>query len=442
MQAVVRSQLQRFRRRVHLATFAGGTSRALASLLLLAAGALLIARLLYGWQPAVRPAWLFLLLLPVSYGLWYARRVALPPLTRVAHLDQRLGLGGLLLARTETGAGGWDERLQRALQSAGDHMPTLHWSLLGRRVLWPGLLFAVVCWLPEAEPAPVANRSIAQALSDVQAALELARQEGVIPDEKLAELARRAEELLRGHENAKEAAWSDVDELRARLEQAEVMQRDALQKTAHAAKALQEAARNPGAQSPSGAAPDLDTQMRELLQHAAAAGLLGKLPQDVDPSQASHAGDAEAFDKLAAALAESVLEEVEAHPGMLGEGGEDLAELLRGMQPGGAGADIGGRGGVDRGPGHATLEFAEHFDGDTSALQAHKLPPGRVLPQDWEIMQTRRIEPEVAPTRNQGAGGEAAGGAGEAAWRRRLSPTHRAVVHEFFSSRHGDADKK
>lgn len=445
MHAAVRSRLQRFRRRVHLASFGAGAARSLALLLLLGAAALVTARLA-GWPwPEARPAWLLLLLVPAAHGVWHAWRTALPRLTQVAHLDRCLRLDGLLLTSVETASASWQEELQQALVAAQGRMPEVRWASLAWRVALPAALFAGVCSLPEPAPILRAHPSVAQAVQDLESAIELLRQEGVVAEDKIAELQRRVDELARGQEHGNETAWSDIDELQARMQQERVLQRDALQKAAHAAKALQAAARNPGATSPGGAAPDLDAQMRELLQHAAAAGLLGKLPPDFDPSQASKAGDAEAFDELARALAQSALEQIEAHPGALGEGAEDLAELLRGMQGDGPGAGMGedgGRGGVDRGPGHSTLESTEHFDGDTSALQAHKLPPGRVLPQDWEIMQTKRVEPEVAPVRDSGSGSAAASGAGEAAWRRRLSPSHRAVVREFFSSRRDAATDK
>jgi len=441
--AVVRSRLSRFGRCLQLAAFAGGFVLAAAALLLAGTCAVVAARI-GGWPlPEPRLPWLALLLVPLAFGFLHARRSALPPSALAAHLDQRLALDGLLLASAETASTAWQERLEERAAAADGGLPSLRWGLLARRVLPPAVLFAGVCWLPERSMVPPVNPSIAQALRDVEAAIELAKQEAGLPEEKLEELEQRAEELIAGMAAGKDATWADVDELQARLQQERLLQQDALQKAVHAAKALQEAARNAGKQSPSGAAPDLEAQLRELLQHAAAAGLLDKGAPGPDPSQASRAGDAEDLARLAEALAETALEKIEARPGIAGEAVEDLEALLRGMREGGKGdGDTPGRGGIDRGPGHATLELTEDFDGDTSALGAHKLPPGRVLPQDWEVMQTRRIDPEVAPVRNEAPGGVAAGGAGEAAWRRRLSPSHRAVVREFFSSRHGSGNDK
>lgn len=439
----VRIRLARFRRRVHAAAFAGGFTWALALLLLLFAAWLVSARILGLPSAAPRAAWSALLLLPVAWGIARAASLGLPPVSQAAHLDQRLGLGGLLLAAAETDGAAWHPTLAQRLAGAGDGLPSVRWGLLGRRLVLPAALFAGACLLPVAPPSPVArNPSIDQALEDLEAELELMQQQGVLPEEKLAELARRSEELRRATEQGKEASWSDVDDLDARLQQERALHTDALQKTAHAARAVQEAVRNAGAGSEPGSSPDFDARMRELLQHAAAAGLLGKLPPDVDPGQASRAGDAESIEALAEALAKAALEQVEAMPAGLEEM-EDLAEMLRDLQGDGAGLAQGvGRGGVDRGPGHATLELNERFARETSSMRTEKLPPGRVLPQDWNVMQTRRIDPEVAPQRNTGAGADAATGSGEAAWRRRLSPTHREVVHEYFAGRTGDGEKR
>ncbi len=414
------------------------------------AAAYLVGSRLGAWPNVpLHPLWATVLVVPCAIGGWRAWRWALPPMTQAAHLDHRLQLGGLLVSATEADATAWDAALTSRLHAAQARFPRLDLGALLRRVALPAALFAGVCLLPQGTRTKVqGNRSIAQALVDLEVTIELAKQEGVLPEEKLDELGRRTAELQENTHNGREATWADVDELQARLQQERALQQDALAKTAHALRALKESQRNAGPQSKSGAAADQQSQMQELLQHAAAAGLLDKLPPNVDPSRSAKAGDAEAFEQLAQALAEAALQQAQAQQGMPGEANgealEDLAEVLRGMQgmPGGegegdpvAGGDFPGRGGVNRGPGHATLELNENFDGDTSAMQAHKLPPGRVLPQDWEVMQSRRVDPEVAPQRNQGAGGAVAEGAGEAAWQRRLSPSHRAVVRDFFSSK-------
>jgi hypothetical protein len=440
-------RLVRFRRRVHCALFLGGFVDATALLLLLAAMGLLTCRLMAWPPPAWHPAYAALGLIPCAFGVFRAWRRALPSLTRAAHLDQRLALDGLLLSACEADAAAWEVRLADGLRRATARMPRLRVGLLTGRLLLPGVLFAAACLLPQTQPpAPRVDKPLAQALADLQSELELAKQEGVLPQDKIDELVRRAAELHDAAQQGEQPTWADVDELQARLQQERALQQDALAKTAHALRALQEASRNAGAQSQSGSSFDAQAQMQELLQHAAAAGLLDKLPKDLDPSRGAKAGDADAFEQLAQALAQTALEQVEAQRGQAGEGEglalEDLAEVLRGMQgegegPGGdtAVGEGPGRGGITRGPGHATLELNENFDGDTSALQAHKLPPGRVVKKDWEVMQSRRVDPEVNPQRNTQAGGEAAAGAGEAAWQRRLSPSHRAVVREFFTSK-------
>lgn len=432
-----------FRRRLARASFAGGFVDATAGLAIVAAIVALTLRL-SGQDAAAKvlatPRWQWsgALLLPLAWGLWRMRRQALPAGLQAAHLDQRLGLGGLLLSAQETADQTWRDEVDARVRASAATLPALRWRALLGRMLAPLALFAATCLLPEAAIiSKPTNRPIAQALADLQTELALEQQVDVLPEEKVAELMARAKQLEQSLAAGKEVSWGDVDALEARLAHEKLAQQDALQKTAEALRALQEARRNPGAQSPTGSAAEQESRMQELLQHAAAAGLLGKLPPNIDPSRAAHAGDAEAFEKLAEALAETALEQVQAMRGSEGEL-DDLAELLDQLGEGEGAPGVGeglGRGGVDRGPGHATLELNENFGGDTSALEAKKLPPGRVLPQDWEVMQTSRTDPEVAPQRNQGAGAGAAQGTGEAAWRRRLAPRHREVVHEFFSGR-------
>jgi hypothetical protein len=456
MSALAHATLRSFRRRLTSATFAGGFVNAAATLAVLAAIALLVVHLTGRPVPRPRWEWSFALLAPLAFGLWWARRQALPPALQAAHLDRQFGLDGLLLTAAETRDAAWTDALEARLRASAGRLPTIRWLPLFGRLAGPLALFAGTCFLPEA-PVVVAptNRPILQALHDLQAELELEKQAGVLPDEKVDDLTARAKQLEQAMEAGKDVDWGDVDALEARLAEERLLQQDGLQKTAAALRALQEAQRNAGAQSASSSAAEQESRMQELLQHAAAAGLLGKLPPNIDPSRAAHAGDAEAFKELAEALAEAAKQDVEAMRGAPGEGFsdeqlDDLAELLEGMGLGegekgeGEGDPVAGvgRGGRNRGPGHATLELNENFGGDTSALEAKKLPPGRVLPQDWEVMQTSRTDPDVAPQRNAGEGNGAAAGSGEAAWRRRLAPRHREVVHEFFSGRRAATETK
>lgn len=452
---VVLSSLHAFRRRLHLGLALGGLADGLAATALMLACVIVGARI-FGLVLTPRPEWAAALVVPLVWAGVRVRRGGLPPLSQAAHLDVRLGLKGLLLTAVETRSPTWQEPLRAKLKGLRRGLPRIHGRALFVRAAVPAVLLLGVCLLPPpALPDPTRNPQVAQALIDVEQQLELAAERGVIPEPKLEELSNRVTELRERMASGENVGWSDVDALRERMAQERGMREDALQKTAHALAALRAGASQSQSEASSIGDPgDADARAQDLMRAAAAAGLLSKLPAGID-AQAGLAGDPAALDALADALAKLAREDVLAMQGMLGEGQAlegadlDLQALLDQLGEGGAGGDgdpvaggIPGAGGVTRGPGHATLEFNENFDGDTSALVPTKLPPGRIVPKEWEVTQSRRADPEVAPVRHAASGGDAAGGAGEAAWRRRLAPRHRDVVREFFDARHPSEKKK
>lgn len=452
---VVLSSLSAFRRRLHLGLALGGLADGLAAMALTLAGVIVVARI-FGLVLTPRPEWAAALVVPLVWAGVRVRRGGLPPLSQAAHLDVRLGLEGLLLTAVETHSPAWQEHLRTKLTGLRRGLPRIHARALLVRAAVPAAFLLGVCLLPPpAPPDPTRNPQVAQALIDVEQQLELAAERGVIPEPKLEELSNRVAELRERMAGGENVGWSDVDALRERMAQERGMREDALQKTAHALAALRAGSSQSQSDSSSIGDPgDADARAQDLMRAAAAAGLLSKLPAGID-AQAGLAGDPAALDALADALAKLAREDVLAMQGMLGEGQAfegadlDLQALLDQLGEGGAGGDgdpvaggIPGAGGITRGPGHATLEFNENFDGDTSALVPTKLPPGRIVPKEWEVTQSRRADPEVAPVRHASTGGDAAGGAGEAAWRRRLAPRHRDVVREFFDARHPSEKKK
>jgi hypothetical protein len=91
-----------------------------------------------------------------------------------------------------------------------------------------------------------------------------------------------------------------------------------------------------------------------------------------------------------------------------------------------------GRGGVSRGRGDAALGHT----GDTKAAEGpfrpERLPPGVPIPEGALRIGVGRAAPQANPVREAGPGAAGATGVGEAAWRRRLAPSVRSVVRDYF----------
>jgi len=87
---------------------------------------------------------------------------------------------------------------------------------------------------------------------------------------------------------------------------------------------------------------------------------------------------------------------------------------------------------VSRGRGDAELGYT----GDTKAAEGpfrpERLPPGVPIPQGALRIGIGRAAPQANPVREAGPGAAGATGVGEAAWRRRLAPSVRAVVRDYF----------
>ncbi|MCB9914730.1 MAG: hypothetical protein H6828_06215 [Planctomycetes bacterium] len=87
-----------------------------------------------------------------------------------------------------------------------------------------------------------------------------------------------------------------------------------------------------------------------------------------------------------------------------------------------------------RGPGRVGLLWGDETQGDTSAFDAHLLPPGQRVDLDSSATLGLTTDaPEVA-AEGEGAGRvDVQGATGQAAWRRSLRPKHRDAVSAFFS---------
>jgi hypothetical protein len=440
-----------FSRRAAAGAFVAGAARAVLVVAGATAAGLLAARL--AGRQIVPSPWWAVLALPVLAGAgWRARAERPDPATAATHLDRRLGLAGLLLCAHD---GAILDAAQRSRLAAGlaalpGALPRIRWRALLPRPL-VALAIGVALLPPPAAPAPSLPRAAAAAeLARLAARLhELAARGELTPDAQQ-DLARSLQELQQQQATPAGPEWRDLDELDRRLE------REALLQAAAAAAA-------DTADTPSHAVSP--AALAAAAEALAAAGLWADLPADVqamlaaaqrgDGSLAPDAlpQDAETQRRLAAAMAAAAQQ-----PGALqrlaAAGGGQIAQLREvldrfgggaageaggGPEPDGA-ATGAGRGGIDRGPGHAALAFTEDASGGADA--ALPLPPGQPVPTEWVPLASRRLAPEVAPVANPAAGGGAATGAGGATWQLELAPRHRAVVQRYFGGDATPADGK
>ena len=305
-EVIVRRFVVRVRRRSALA----GAVEGLAAAAVFVLGLLLVLRVVFpvGLAPGLWVA----IVLGAGALLGAVLRLRRAPFSRdlgAAHLDQRLGLQGLLLTDREAEAAAWRPTLDAALARAADAHPTLLPTHLLRRGLVAALAVAASFLLPARAPAgPVVDPLGQEALEEIQAQLDALEENAAIEEEKAEAIQERLDALEAGLEKDGFLAWTDLDALERRLEQEEARHAGDLAK---AMEGLTDFAANP---EPEGGAEAAQGEMAALLESAAAAGLLDKLPPDlraklgldgatggIDPSKLPQ--DLETLRQLAAALA-------------------------------------------------------------------------------------------------------------------------------------------
>ncbi len=461
-------EIRRFSRRVRAALFCGGFATSLATLALGLAVALLLLRPLGFWA-APESWWLVGLLLPVGYGFWRARRLGFSSGISAAHLDRRLGLEGLLIAAQERDPGEWGESLEVGLARARASLPRPRWRQLGA---WPAGSVAVLAFVLSLDapvmPTFVSNPPMEQQLAELNQDLELMLEEGVVDEERGEDLATRLQELQERIEEGEAVEWSDVDSLD------ELLAHELAEQNARLEKALAQLSAFAAGEAESATPSEAAEAFAEMLENASMAGL----PLELTPELAEQLGQPlgpggqvdpgslptspEDLQRLAQALAEAAGEQLGdlALQGLVDPAAlTDLQDVLAqydlmgvvghvhgpecvggncpaGMLPGAG--QFPGRGGISRGPGAAMLNYSNQTEGDTSAFEARRLPPGRSASQEWQLVGLSRARPDADPERATGAGGEGEAGTGAASWRRRLAPRHREVVRKFFTDRDED----
>ncbi len=451
--------IARFRRRTAIGAFVGGMLQATCWLAVGWAATLLAVRVCGGFLPPA--AWWSVFSLPVlAFGWWRHRAERMSPAVAAAHLDQRLGLDGLLLSTVELGPtldATWAARLQQGLNRLPEVLPRLRWRQLLPLPFLALVLAVGVALLPAPYllPGEVPRPALRVELETLAAAMRDLFERGQVPLEVKEELQQKLAELQRKVEAGEVPEWRDLDQFDQRLEREQLLQ----------------AAREPGAK-PGGAGEPAATERTEAPtpgQLAAAAktlvdsGLLDRLPGELRGTLQKAQNDDGSFDpQLLPQDPKALAKLAEAMAGAAGKFGEgklgagldagqlaDLEEVLKqfghgtAQQPGAGGqgqGDVpgdgdgveGGRGGVTRGPGHSVLSMTEDAQG--GADNVLPLPPGRALPGDWVPLGSAKSEPSVQPEPNRQAGSAGASGPGGASWQLDLAPRHRAVLRRFFAA--------
>jgi len=429
-----------FSRRVAATSFLAGAMQAV---LVVSSGVALLELALrcLGLHLAPRPIWAVLLVPVLAGGWWRQRRERLDATVAAGHLDRRLGLHGLLLCAREGQAlePAWSAHLHERLLALPAVLPRPRWRKLLVLPMLALLLAAGVSLLPAppgaAEPPKLQARTaeldrIAEQLRDLFA-------RGDLPAETQREIEQKVQELRQKVEAGEVPEWRDLDQLEQQLERAELLA---------AASREGNDGGGSGSERDGGLAKSPTPEaLAKTAAALAAAGLLDEMPAPLAAGlRAAQAADG-SFDPKAlpqdAAGLRALAEAMAAAAGQsLGELAQrlppeqlaDLRALVEGQGLQGDDVEGVGRGGVDRGPGHAALDMTEDAQGGAEAALA--LPPGVALPGEWVPVGDRRTEPVVQPENNPTAGSAGAGGMGGATWQLQLAPRHRAVVQRFFDA--------
>jgi len=227
--------------------------------------------------------------------------------TLAAWLDRRSGGTGLVLAEYELADERWLAHAQGTYQRMGAHAPrpqaegTTLWASV------PAAIFvALAIWFTPPDPGPAVPMGLLQSgLDGLTRRLERAVDQGLLPQERVGELAERLEDIAGGLEDGGlEQTFEAMDRFREDLERDVAGFADELAALREALESLPPEAKDALAESLAGALSDSRTA--ELAQSAAQA-LAGMDAASLDPG-ALMALDSEALaglqDAVSAALAQ------------------------------------------------------------------------------------------------------------------------------------------
>ena len=447
-------------------------------------GCLIVAARLLLRVPAGQAVWgLAPLALLAVVGAWLARR-RLPPASVVrAEIDRSSRADGLVMAEAEADLGEWKARLQNQTLSR----PRIAWSA-GRSLssLCAACVFAAAtllipdAWLAEAADGP--ELDVAADVARLEQKLEILEELEVMPEKDVQAIRadlKEVENRAAGDDPAKTLeALDHVEDRLSRIAEEEAAEASETARKgcelAAAAEALNKAASKMSKETLADMMDELSEMTKKAEKECEAAnkeGLdaAGDLCEDgLSADDLEALGDClgncpPAMQKLLGQLADGGLidpnmlpqgcpslspEELEILAEALGEcepGDADLEDLLEAIRlclgngdcHGGCllAGNRPGRGGVNRGPGHAKLNFDGETKEHADEFENHILAPGGFKKDGKSVIRNvGRSEPGQTEERavSEGSGLAASGGAG-GAHTRVVLPGHRRVVRQYFN---------
>jgi hypothetical protein len=436
----VRRSLRRLTRRVAIGFFLETWPRWAVGSLLIAGTIALLCRIFLSSAAPFLP-WLgiapLLSAIPVIY---LCVRGAYRPSEIAALADSLSGGQGTLLTLMETRDQAWATHL-RPLS-----MPRLRpWRKLAP-VLASALFLTLSLLVPQRMISGTRSSVLANDIvSDLKTAVEELKQQDLLTPEEQKNLQEEIERIRKDAEDRVDSAsWEAADAVREKMAASMNQKADAM-------KWAQDSLARYAAAAQSGAPPTAaDSQeLADAIQKLAETGMLSDAPADLQKllgGADAIAGknvklptDPKTLRKLAAALAKQLgdkslrfgqLRQLSKEPGRFdpSEFGEfNYEETEQDGEP--------GNGGISRGRGDANLTWGDEslpFD----RFKSVALPPGAVRsPDDWSPVAVLPGAPKESPELSVASSGiQFAGTAGQAAWRRTLSPRHYSAVKRYFAN--------
>jgi len=375
-----------------------------------------------------------------------------------AVVDGRRKLGGLLMAHDMDGFDVWAQRLSiptplRVRWRGGQTLAALGLSAVF-------LIGAVLAPIPESEASAIAM-NVQRTIDSLEDQVEVLEEEQII-DEPEAEAMR--DDMTKVADDAMgmdpSRTWEALDHMGDQLDKTAAEAADEalrqMEDSAAAealAKALQENDGQLTQEQLSAAMQALSELTQDAIGEDMAATLSPEMAKQL--SEAAAAGlDAETLKKLAqmmqgqqADLKEMLeaLKDAKLIEGKLSDIDYDLdpTELLEWLECQGGDCDAaaickackGGRGGIQRGPGHVEMIWKDPSSKEDASFKPQVLPPSRMRDmEDARLMGVTRAAPDSEPTGGNSTGGAltgviSTGGSAEAA---PVLPRHRGAVQRYF----------